>query len=124
MRDVPRLIHHGYASSVLADAYEVHCSSSEREHLLRAFWGKEATLFGDGISTQGNKKRNKDVAALIELREREKGNVTADPVEGMKQGGLKAVLTASNDMERRKRTLTSVKENLLGMYVLLLISWG
>ncbi|KAF8519730.1 armadillo-type protein [Hysterangium stoloniferum] len=93
---VPRLLHHAYATSVLADAYEIHCTGSERAQLLRAFWGREAALFGDGIGVGvggKNKKRNKDGG-----------------------GGLKAVLEASDDIERRKRTLTSVKENLLGIF--------
>ncbi|KIJ56454.1 hypothetical protein M422DRAFT_199136 [Sphaerobolus stellatus SS14] len=116
MPEVPRLIHHGYASPVLADAYEVHCTGAERAQLLRAFWGKEAALFGDGISAQKGKKRSKGVEALIDLHEKDKGTKPVDPAMEMKDGGLKAVLTASDDIERRKRTLTAVKENLLAIF--------
>lgn len=107
---------------MLADAYEVYCTGAERTQLLRAFWGREATLFGDGISGGKKVKKNKDVEALIASREKDKGNhevqhTGADrgDVPLGQTGGLRAVLVASDDMERRKRTLTSVRENLLGM---------
>jgi pumilio homology domain family member 6 len=118
--EVPRLLHHAYASSVLADAYELHCAGAERTQLLRAFWGREATLFGDGIPKGKKVKNNKDVEAVIVARERDTGShdvqrAGAGNVLLGQTGGLKAVLIASEDMERRKRTLASVRENLLGM---------
>lgn len=118
--EVPRLLHHAYASSVLADAYELHCTGAERMQLLRAFWGREATLFGDGMGSGKKKKGNSDVEALIAARKKDIENVdmqgaaVGDVTLGQ-DGGLKAVLIASEDVERRKRTLTSVREILLGM---------
>lgn len=57
---------------------------------------------------------NKDVQALIALREKEQGQKETVVIE-TREGGLRAVLTASDDFERRKRTMTSVKENLLAV---------
>ena len=120
--EVPRLLHHAYASSVLADAYELYCTGAERTQLLRAFWGREATLFGDGFTNRKKVKKNKDVEALVAAREKDKGSHEVEragadngDVSYGQTGGLKAVLAASEDVERRKRTLTSVRENLLGM---------
>ncbi|KAF8590688.1 ARM repeat-containing protein [Ramaria rubella] len=121
--EVPRLLHHAYASATLADAYEIHCTGAERGQLLRAFWGREATLFGDGIATGKKAKQTKAVEALIVAREKEKekgvqlerGLIEEDVPLG-KQGELRAVLNASDDVERRKRTLTAVRENLLGIF--------
>jgi pumilio homology domain family member 6 len=104
---------------VLAEAYELHCTGAERMQLLRAFWGREATLFGDGIGSGKKTKRNSAVEALIAARNNDTGNIDMqDAVAGdvsLSQDGLKAVLVASEDVERRKRTLTSVREALLGM---------
>lgn len=113
--EVPRLLHHAYASSVLADAYELHCTGAERMQLLRAFWGREATLFGDGMGSGKKKKGNSDVEAIIAARKKDTENVDMQGAAVGQDGGLKAVLIASEDVERRKRTLTSVREILLGM---------
>lgn len=100
---------------MLADAYELHCTGAERMQLLRAFWGREATLFGDGMGSGKKKKGNSDVEAIIAARKKDTENVDMQGAAVGQDGGLKAVLIASEDVERRKRTLTSVREILLGM---------
>ncbi|KXN85890.1 Pumilio homology domain family member 6 [Leucoagaricus sp. SymC.cos] len=84
--NILRLLLHREASSVLADAFELHANAYERTFLLRDFYGKEALLFG---ATQGS----------TEEKERSKK-------------GLAGLLEGASE-ERQKRTLSAVKENLL-----------
>lgn len=92
----------------------------ERAQLLRPFWGREATLFGDGIGGGKGAKKNKDAKALIAACKKDKGgSVEPNATDGDspldREGGLKAVLTSSGDVDRRKRVLGSVREKLLGV---------
>ncbi|KAI0339334.1 ARM repeat-containing protein [Trametopsis cervina] len=86
---VLRLVLHREASSVLADAFELWGNAYERSILLQDFYGKEATLF---TMTQGSGE------------EKEKS-----------KRGMKGLLDGA-ESERRKRTLTAVKENLVTIF--------
>ena len=50
---VIRLLLHRESSSILADAFELYASSSEKNLLLRDFYGKEVLLFKDGKDGKG-----------------------------------------------------------------------
>lgn len=83
-----RLLLHREASSVLADAFELYANAYERSLLLRDFYGKEASLFTLTSGSDEEKEQSKK--------------------------GLKGLLDGV-DKERRRRTLTAVKENLTSM---------
>lgn len=87
-----RLVLHREASSVLADAFELWCNAYERSILLQDFYGKEASLFTVTKGSEEEKEKSKK--------------------------GLKGLLEGI-DGERRKRILSSVKENLTTMCALL-----
>ncbi|CAK5262026.1 unnamed protein product [Mycena citricolor] len=86
---VLRLLLHREASSVLADAFELHANAYERTLLVRDFYGKEVSLFTvtSGSETDKDQAR-KGLAGVLE---------NADP-------------------ERRKRILTAVKEALVSIF--------
>ena len=79
---------HREASSVLADAFELHANAYERTILLREFYGKEAALFSLTSGSDEEKERAKK--------------------------GLSGVLEGA-DAERRRRILVAVKDNLITM---------
>ena len=54
-----RLLLHREASSVLADAFELHANAYERTILLREFYRKEATLFSITSGSDADKDRAK-----------------------------------------------------------------
>ena len=81
---------HREASSVLADAFELYANAYERTILAREFYGKEAAIFS---LTSGSEEDN----------ERAKK-------------GLNGILEGS-DVERKRRILGSVKDNLITMCV-------
>jgi len=56
---VVRLLLHREASSVLADAFELHANAYERTILLREFYRKEATLFSITSGSDADKDRAK-----------------------------------------------------------------
>jgi pumilio family protein 6 len=85
-----RLLLHREASSVLADAFELYANAYERTILLRDLYGKETSLFTVTTGSDEDKERAKK--------------------------GLKGVLEGLED-SRRKRVLSSLKENLLTMCV-------
>jgi pumilio family protein 6 len=87
---VPRLLLHREAAGVLADVFELHANAAERGLLLRDFYGPEARL---GSFTAGSKEDT-----------------------DMARKGLAGLLEGT-DVERRKRIMTSVKDNLLSMSV-------
>jgi len=79
---------HREASPVLADAFELYANAYERTILLREFYGKEASLFNFTSGSEADRDRAKK--------------------------GLTGVLEGS-DIERRRRILGAVKENLVTM---------
>jgi pumilio homology domain family member 6 len=83
-----RLVLHREASSVLADAFELWGNAYERALLLQDFYGKEAKLF---TVTQGSEQEKEKV-----------------------KKGLKGLLEGT-ESERRKRILSTVRENLTTM---------
>jgi len=85
---VLRLLLHREASRVIADTFELYASAYERAILMRDFYGREVTLFS---VTTGS----------VEDREKAKK-------------GLRGVLEGADD-ERRKRAMTSLKDNLVSM---------
>ena len=87
---VVRLLLHRESSGVIADAYELYANAFERAILLFDFYGKEVALFTPALS---------------------KGVDTGDKEREELKKGLKGVLDTA-DMEKRKRILASVKENL------------
>lgn len=84
---VLRLLLHREASTVIADAFELHANAYERSLLVRDFYGKEATLFS--LSTVGSE---------------------ADKEKAKK--GLKGVLEDASP-EQRARILNATKENIM-----------
>lgn len=93
--NVVRMVRHGEAGKVVADAFEVWAGEWERAVLVREFFGKEVMMFGLGGRGFGFKEEG----------EKEKA-----------KKGLKGLLEGL-DLEKRKRILASTKENLLTMYV-------
>ena len=87
---VVRLLLHRESSGVIADAYELYANAFERAILLFDFYGKEVALFTPALS---------------------KGVDTGDKEREELKKGLNGVLDTA-DMEKRKRILASVKENL------------
>lgn len=85
---VVRLLLHREASSVLADAFELHANAYERTILLREFYGKEATLFSITSGSDADKERAKR--------------------------GLKGLLE-NVDPDRKRRIMADVKANLVTM---------
>lgn len=83
-----RLLLHREASRVLADAFELYANAYERSILLRDFYGKEITLFSTNRGTEADKEKAKR--------------------------GLQGVLEGIEG-DRKKRTLSAVKENLTTM---------
>ncbi|KAG7090982.1 hypothetical protein E1B28_010049 [Marasmius oreades] len=86
---VLKLLLHGEASSVLADAFELYANAYERSILLREFYGKETALFTSTNMTEAEKEKAKK--------------------------GLVGVLEGA-DKERRRRTLASLKEALVSIF--------
>ncbi|TFK24592.1 puf family RNA-binding protein [Coprinopsis marcescibilis] len=84
-----RLLLHREATSVLADSFELYCNAYERSILLKEFYGKEATLFTVTLGSE---------------EEKEKG-----------RKGLAGLLEGADD-ERKRRILSSVKENLTTIF--------
>ncbi|KAI0785215.1 ARM repeat-containing protein [Abortiporus biennis] len=87
--NVRRLLLHREASSVLADAFELYANAYERSILLKDFYGKEASLFTVTMGSDEEKEKSKK--------------------------GLKGILEGA-DKERRKRVMSSVKENLVTIF--------
>ncbi|KAG8964588.1 pumilio domain member 6 [Tulasnella sp. 419] len=85
---VLRLLLHREASQIISDAFELYASSSDRSLLIRDFYGKEVSLFDSS-----------------KLRGEQNG----------KSGGLATVLNGVGS-DRRKRVLTSLKDNLMNMW--------
>ena len=85
-----RMLLHREASSVLADAFELYANAYERTILLREFYGKEAAMFSLTSGSEEDKERAKK--------------------------GLNGILEGS-DVERKRRILGSVKDNLITMCV-------
>lgn len=83
-----RLLLHREASPVVADAYELYSNATERDLLLRDFYGKEVALFDtrNTTSTDGDTKKR----------------------------GLQAVLDGA-DLEQKKRILMALKDNLINV---------
>lgn len=88
---VIRLLLHREASGVIADSFELHANAYERAVLLRDFYGRETALFSVTTGSEQDKERARK--------------------------GLKGVLEGV-DLERRKRVLAALKENLVTMCVL------
>ncbi|KAJ2932975.1 hypothetical protein H1R20_g4112, partial [Candolleomyces eurysporus] len=86
---VLRLLLHREATSVLADAFELYANAYERSILLREFYGKEATLFT--LTTGSNEEKEKVKKGLAGI------------LEGV-------------DVERKRRVLSSLKENLTKIF--------
>lgn len=86
---VLRLLLHREASSVVADAFELHLNAYERSILVRDIYGKEATLFSS--STLGSE---------------------VDKEKAKK--GLKGVLEHASP-EQQARILEATKENIMTM---------
>ncbi|RDB30018.1 Pumilio y domain family member 6 [Hypsizygus marmoreus] len=86
---VLRLLLHREATSVLADAFELYANAYERTILLRDFYGKETMLFSITGGSEAEKERAKK--------------------------GLAGVLEGA-DVERRRRVLGSLKENLVSVF--------
>ncbi|KAG6884585.1 hypothetical protein C0993_009787 [Termitomyces sp. T159_Od127] len=87
--NVLRLLLHREATSVLADAFELYTNAYERTILLRDFYGKETVLF----TTSGGSDEEKEKA----------------------KKGLRGVLEGT-DVERRRRVLNALKENLCTIF--------
>ncbi|KAG6889424.1 hypothetical protein C0995_001191 [Termitomyces sp. Mi166 len=87
--NVLRLLLHREATSVLADAFELYANAYERTLLLRDFYGKETMLF----NTSGGSDEEKEKA----------------------RKGLRGVLEGT-DIERRRRVLNALKENLVTIF--------
>ncbi|KAI0079156.1 puf family RNA-binding protein [Panus rudis PR-1116 ss-1] len=86
---VRRLLLHREASTVLADAFELYANAYERSILLKDFYGKEAKLF---TVTSGS-----------------------DEEQEKSKKGLKGLLEGA-DKDRRRRLLSSVKDNLISIF--------
>lgn len=87
---VLRLLLHREASSIVADAFELYASAAERERLVMDFYGKEVQLF-EAKAIPGTTP-----AALDAKR------------------GLAKVMEHA-DVERKKRILLALKDNLINM---------
>lgn len=86
---VLRLLLHREASSVIADAFEIHANAYERSLLVRDFYGKEAALFSSStVGSEVDKEKAKK--------------------------GLKGVLEGASP-EQRARILNATKENIMTM---------
>ena len=85
---VLRLLLHREASGVLADAFELYANAYERSILIRDFYGKEASLFTVTAGSDEEKERSKR--------------------------GLKG-LVEGLEGDRKKRVLSSLKDNLVTM---------
>lgn len=86
---VLRLLLHREASTVIADAFELHANAYERSLLIRDFYGKEAALFFS--STIGS-----------------------DPDKEKAKRGLKGVLNDATP-EQQTRILNATKETIMTM---------
>ncbi|RXW23535.1 hypothetical protein EST38_g2307 [Candolleomyces aberdarensis] len=86
---VLRLLLHREATSVLADTFELYANAYERSILLREFYGKEATLFT--LTTGSSEEKEKAKKGLAGI------------IEGV-------------DVERKRRVLSSLKENLTTIF--------
>ncbi|KAF8316109.1 ARM repeat-containing protein [Clavulina sp. PMI_390] len=85
---VMKLLLHREASPIIADAYELYANAPERDRLLLDLFGKEAALFQPS---------------------------TAATSSAQGPRGLQAVLLGA-DSERRKRVLSSLKDNLTTIF--------
>nr|GAT52007.1 predicted protein [Mycena chlorophos] len=86
---VLRLLLHREATSVLADAFELHANAYERSLLVRDLYGKEATL----VTVTSGSEQDKEMA----------------------KKGLSGLLEGA-DPDRRRRLLGSVKESLTSIF--------
>ncbi|KAF8914491.1 armadillo-type protein [Mucidula mucida] len=86
---VLRLLLHREATSVLADAFEIHANAYERSILLRDFYGKEANMFSVTSGSTEDKERAKK--------------------------GLAGVLDGA-DKERRRRIMEATKTGLISIF--------
>lgn len=96
-RIVVGMVNHKEAGKVVADAFELYAGEWERAVLVRGFYGKEVTLFESGFKAGSDEEKTKI------------------------KRGLKGLLEGL-DIEKRKRILTSTKENLMTMYASLFSS--
>ena len=87
---VIRLLLHRESSSVIADAFEMYANAYERALLLHDFYGKEVVLFCPAL----DKGAAADQAERAEVKK-----------------GLAGALDGA-DIEKRKRILAALKENL------------
>lgn len=85
---VLKLLLHREASGVLADAFELYANAYERSILLRDFYGKEASLFTVTAGSDEEKERSKR--------------------------GLRGLMEGLEG-DRRRRVLSSLKDNLVAM---------
>ncbi|KAF9043743.1 ARM repeat-containing protein [Hymenopellis radicata] len=70
---VLRLLLHREATSVLADAFELHANAYERSILLRDFYGKEANMFSvTSGSTEDKERAKKGLAGVLEGADKER----------------------------------------------------
>ncbi|THH10377.1 hypothetical protein EW146_g8387 [Bondarzewia mesenterica] len=89
--NVIRLLLHREASRAIADTFELYANAYERAILLRDFYGKETALFAKSTGRESEAEKEK-------LRK-----------------GLRGVLEGV-DVERRKRVLGELKENLVNIF--------
>lgn len=75
---------------MIADSFELYANAYERAVLLRNFYGRETALFSVTTGSEQDKQRARK--------------------------GLRGVLEGA-DLERRKRVLAALKENLVTMCV-------
>ena len=89
-KSIIRLLLHREASSVIADAFDLYSNAFERSLLLQEFYGKEVALFSAALN---------------------KGTSVTEEEKMQLRKGLSGALEGA-DVERRKRILASVKENI------------
>lgn len=90
---VLKMVRHKEAGMVLGEAFELYAGEWERAALVREFFGKEAMMmFGGGFKSRTDEEREKAKKGLRGLLEK-------------------------LDVEKKKRILGYLKENLLTMYV-------
>jgi pumilio family protein 6 len=89
---------HREAGRVIADAYELYTNAYERSLLVRDLYGKEVALFEGNAGVKSTGKTEK----LPNVSEDEKNKV---------KKGLAGILDGA-DVERKKRILTAVAENI------------
>ncbi|KAF5349033.1 hypothetical protein D9758_012725 [Tetrapyrgos nigripes] len=108
---VIKLLLHREASSVLADAFEMYANAYEKGILVREFYGKEVNLFdttSSGLNSllKSGKSSKKGSAEMSAVSEEERTKVTK---------GLAGILEGA-DVEKKKRVLKALKENLENLF--------